>query len=65
MVEKAIKASLQQLPYEGLHNLVKDIELRIGSHVAGGDPVEQYVEDQKQLLGYVQEELERRAQCAK
>ncbi|MGM7634184.1 hypothetical protein [Bacillus sp. Hm123] len=40
--------------------LVEDVERRIGSHVAGGDPVDAYVQQQQYILGLVQEELKRR-----
>jgi hypothetical protein len=65
MNQSSIKASLQQLSIEGLYLFVRDVEHRIGSHVAGGDPVEEYIEKQKALLTYVQEELERREYNAK
>lgn len=39
---------------------MEDAERRIGSHVAGGDPVEEHVDHQKYILDLVQEELKRR-----
>ncbi|KIL80711.1 hypothetical protein [Bacillus badius] len=39
---------------------MEDVERPIGSHVAGGDPVEEYVDHQKYILDLVQQELERR-----
>lgn len=56
------KAVLRQLPFEALYMLAKDAEQRIGSHVAGGDPVEEYVERQRNLLNDVQDELKRRSE---
>lgn len=44
-----------------LHALAKDAEYRIGSHVAGGLPVDEYVEKQRHLLTLIQNELERRS----
>jgi ParB family chromosome partitioning protein len=40
--------------------LVKDAEYRIGSHVAGGNPVDGYVKRQQDLLTAIQEELSKR-----
>ncbi|MFL0361425.1 hypothetical protein ACH0BF_00215 [Pseudobacillus sp. 179-B 2D1 NHS] len=55
-----IEAQIKSLRTEGLLLLVEDVERRIGSHVAGGDPVEEYVDHQKYILSLVQQELERR-----
>lgn len=53
-------SSIPNLTDDQLTALVQDCESRIGSHVAGGDPNEQYVEHQKMIIGLVQDELERR-----
>ena len=52
--------SIPKLTDDQLMALVKDCESRIGSHVAGGDPNEQYVEHQKMIIGLVQEEFSNR-----
>ncbi|MBO0961484.1 hypothetical protein J1P26_17395 [Neobacillus sp. MM2021_6] len=54
------KSSLPQLSYADLLNLVEDAERRIGSYVAGGNPINEYVQRQQALLELIQEELERR-----
>jgi hypothetical protein len=54
------KASLPQLSYLDLLNLVKDAEARIGSHVAGGNVIDEYVQRQQAILELIQEELGRR-----
>lgn len=43
-----------------LHALAMDAEQRIGSHVAGGMPVEEYVERQRRILTLVQDEIVKR-----
>ncbi|WP_338749834.1 hypothetical protein [Bacillus sp. FJAT-52991] len=55
-----IESQIKSLSVAGLHLLAKDAERRIGSHVAGGDPVAAYVDHQKYILDLVQEELKRR-----
>jgi hypothetical protein len=45
----------------GLISLAGDAESRIGSHVAGGNPVNEYVERQQALLSLIQEELSKRS----
>lgn len=55
-----IESQIKSLPMQGLLLLVEDVERRIGSHVAGGDPVEEYVQHQRYILDLVQNELERR-----
>jgi hypothetical protein len=54
------KASLPQLSDSELHILVKDAEYRIGSHIAGGNAIDEYVQKQQALLELVQDELLRR-----
>lgn len=54
------KASIPNIPTIGLIDLAKDAEARIGSHVAGGNPVNEYVERQQALLKLIQDELLRR-----
>lgn len=55
-----IESQIKSLSEEGLMLLVADVERRIGSHVAGGDPVEEYVQQQRYILDLVQKELDRR-----
>lgn len=54
------KAALRQLSYGGLLELAKDAQYRIGSHIAGGYPVEEYIEKQRNLLDEIQNEFIRR-----
>jgi hypothetical protein len=54
------KSSLPNLSTTSLIDLVRDAEARIGSHVAGGNPVTEYVEKQQALLELIQDELGRR-----
>ena len=39
-----IESRIKSLSEEGLLLLAEDVERRIGSHIAGGDPVEKHVE---------------------
>ncbi|MGC8229893.1 hypothetical protein ACP2W0_12855 [Pseudobacillus badius] len=55
-----IESQIKSLSVQGLLLLVEDVERRIGSHVAGDDPVDEYVDHQKYILSLVQSELERR-----
>ncbi len=55
------KASIPTLATEGLYLLAKDAEARIGSHIAGGSPVDGYIESQRHLLTLIQNELENRS----
>jgi len=55
-----IESQIRSLSEEGLMLLVEDVNRRIGSHVAGGDPVKEYVQHQRYILDLVQEELKRR-----
>lgn len=54
------KSCIPNIPTDGLIDLAKDAEMRIGSHVAGSNPVPEYFERQQALLELIQEELERR-----
>lgn len=54
------KAALRQLSSGAMYELAKDAEYRIGSHIAGGDPTEEYIKQQRNLLDEIQEELKRR-----
>jgi len=54
------KSSLPHLSYADLITLVEDTERRIGSHVASGNPVEEYVQRQQALLELIKDELLRR-----
>ncbi|OCA87311.1 DUF6877 family protein [Pseudobacillus wudalianchiensis] len=58
-----LESQIKSLRTEGLLHLVEDVEKRIGSHVAGGDPVDEYVQQQRYILDLVQEELKRRNTC--
>jgi hypothetical protein len=49
--------SIPNISDEGLMALAKDAEYRIGSHVAGGNPVDEYVKRQQVLLELIQDEL--------
>ena len=55
-----IESQIKSLQTEGLLHLIEDAERRIGSHVAGGDPVESYMQHQRYILDLAQEELKRR-----
>jgi hypothetical protein len=48
---------------DALFIMYKDAESRIGSHVAGGNVVESYIEKQRTLITAIQEELLRRKNC--
>jgi hypothetical protein len=52
--------SIPNISTVGLLSLAKDAEYRIGSHVAGGNPVDEYVERQQALLSAIQDELNKR-----
>ncbi|USK85709.1 hypothetical protein [Peribacillus asahii] len=43
-----------------LYETVKDVEWRIGSHVAGGNPIDEYVDRQRKIIGLIQDELMKR-----
>ncbi|MCM3618715.1 hypothetical protein M3936_14080 [Sutcliffiella horikoshii] len=52
-----VATSIKNLSSEGLYLLAKDAEQRIGSHVAGGITDENYVNQQRNILQLVQDEL--------
>lgn len=54
------KSSISSLSDSQLYSLVKDVEARIGSHVAGGNAIDEYVQRQQALLELIQDELLRR-----
>lgn len=54
------KTYIPLLQTNDLIALTRDAEARIGSHVAGGNPVKEYVEKQRTLLTLIQEELQKR-----
>jgi hypothetical protein len=54
------KSALPKLSDFDLYNLAKDAESRIGSHVAGGNALDEYVQRQQALLELIQDEFERR-----
>jgi hypothetical protein len=58
---KMWQSQIPQLSTPSLIQLAKDAEHRIGSHVAGGDPVPEYVEKQQTLLTLIKEELSKRS----
>lgn len=55
------ESSIPNISDEGLIDLARDVEMRIGSHVAGGHPVAEYVQKQQALLELIQEELSKRS----
>ncbi|WP_203363065.1 hypothetical protein [Bacillus sp. REN10] len=57
-----IESQIKSLSAEGLLLLVEDVERRIGSHTAGGDPVDAYIQHQRYILDLVQEELKSRGE---
>jgi hypothetical protein len=57
---KLWQSQIPQLSTSSLMQLAKDAEHRIGSHVAGGNPVPKYVERQQALLTLIQDELVKR-----
>jgi hypothetical protein len=54
------KSSIKSLSDSQLFSLAKDVESRIGSHVAGGNAIDAYVQKQQALLELIQDELLRR-----
>ncbi|MCM3567884.1 hypothetical protein [Neobacillus mesonae] len=54
------KTCLPHLSDADLANLAFDTERRIGSHIAGGNPIDEYVQRQQALLEVIQDELLRR-----
>jgi hypothetical protein len=54
------KSSIPRLSDSDLYNLAKDAEIRIGSHIAGGNPIDEYLGKQQALLELIQDELLRR-----
>jgi hypothetical protein len=55
-----ISDSIKNLSEDGLYLLYQDATSRIGSHVAGGNVVDEYVEKQRALIVAIEEELSRR-----
>lgn len=55
-----IAHKIPNLPTEMLLRLAEDAHYRIGSHVAGGMPVDAYVEKQRKILSLIQDELANR-----
>lgn len=54
------KSQIPSLSDKQLHIFARDAEQRIGSHVAGGNPIDEYVQKQQAFLELIQEELLRR-----
>lgn len=54
------KQAIPQLDDESLMDIAIDAYERIQSHSAGGNPTAEYVEQQRYLIGLVEEELGRR-----
>ena len=52
--------NLSKLSIDQLTDLAIDAEYRIGSHSAGGNPVDAYIEKQRTLLSLIQDELSNR-----
>jgi hypothetical protein len=59
-VTDLIVQGIPQLSDDQLIALAKDAEQRIGSHVAGGMPSDEYVARQRSILSMVQDELGKR-----
>ena len=57
---KAGLVNLKKLSIDQLNELSRDAEYRIGSHSAGGNPVDAYIEKQRTLLSLIQDELSNR-----
>jgi hypothetical protein len=55
-----VAQGISKLSNDQLVALAKDAEQRIGSHVAGGIPNDEYVARQRNILSMVQEELVKR-----
>jgi hypothetical protein len=55
------QSSIPQISTPGLISLAIDAEARIGSHVAGGDPLPEFIEKQQKLLSLIQDELSKRS----
>jgi hypothetical protein len=55
-----ISSAIRNLSEDGLYTLYNDATSRIGSHVAGGNVVDSYVEKQRALIVAIEEELTRR-----
>lgn len=54
------RAAMPNLSDEQLLALVQDCEARVGSHVMGGNPDENYIEKQRAIVSLVQDEFARR-----
>jgi hypothetical protein len=54
------KSRIPNVSKSDLLALAQDAERRIGSHLAGGNPLNEYVQRQIAILELIQEELERR-----
>lgn len=55
-----IEERIKVLSTPGLMMLYEDVVHRIGSHVAGGHPVVEYVRKQERILDLIQDEVIRR-----
>jgi hypothetical protein len=55
-----LKERIKTLSNEELYLLHEDVVHRIGSHVAGGNTIEGYINKQQQILDFIQEEINRR-----
>ena len=55
-----IESQIKGLLGKDLLLLVAGVERRIGSHIVGGDPVEEYVQQQRYILDLVHKELKKR-----
>lgn len=55
-----IKHQVPHLSDDQLHTLALDVERRIGSHSAGGQADEHYLNKQRSILDAIQAEFERR-----
>lgn len=52
---------LENLSEDELRALGRDAAYRIGTHTAGGEPIESYINQQQEILRNVRAELERRS----
>lgn len=55
-----LEEHIKTLSTPGLMMLYEDVVQRIGSHVAGGSPVVEYVRRQERILDLIQDEIMRR-----
>ncbi|AGK52015.1 hypothetical protein [Bacillus sp. 1NLA3E] len=59
-VNETMEYSIKKLNEAGLFLLYRDVVNRIGSHVIGGSPDVNYIQNQEAILNVVQDELQKR-----